>query len=276
MRVIAAQTAGFCMGVRRAVDLALQAARDCGGPVWTWGPLIHNRQVTARLEAEGVRVVDAIPASGTVVIRAHGVTPQVLRSLQESGLRIIDATCPHVIASQRNIAAASASGLACVIAGDPDHPEVAGLAGHSLTPVTILRTLADAQAYPATEPFFLIAQTTFMRTLYDAMAELLRGRYRDCRVFDSICDATARRQEEARTLAEQTGALVVAGDPHSANTCRLTEVGREAGARVWQVEDADGLPAAEFAGLPEVGLTAGASTPDWIIAGVRQRLESFA
>ena len=263
------------MGVRRAVELALQAARQARPPVYSWGPLIHNRQVTARLEAEGVNVVESCPEAGTVVIRAHGVTPGVLRELSERGLKVIDATCPHVIASQRNIRAASASGLLCVIAGDREHPEVVGLSGYALTPVHILSTLAEAEAFSPAAAFFLIAQTTFQQSLYAQMAQSLRARYPACRIFDSICDATSRRQQEALTLAKELRALVVAGDPHSANTCRLAQVGREAGARVWQVEEARELAEAEFAGLATIGLTAGASTPDWIIDEVRHRLESF-
>lgn len=263
------------MGVRRAVELALQAARTAPAPVYSWGPLIHNRQVIEYLQREGVGVTETVPAAGTVVIRAHGVTPEVLAKLAAGGIHVVDATCPHVIASQQNIRRASSEGRRTVIVGDPAHPEVIGLAGHSVTPVRIIATLEEAQTLQPAGAFFLIAQTTFKDTLFQEIATCLKGRFPGCEVFHSICSATSHRQREARKLAEAVGTLIVAGDPGSANTRRLAEVGREAGALVWLVEGAEELPAEELRALPAIGLTAGASTPDWVIEAIQQRLRAL-
>ena len=275
MEVLTARTAGFCMGVRRAVEMALAAAAEAGGAVYSLGPLIHNRQVVEFLAQNGVRVAQEPPLAGTVIIRAHGVGPQVLRELSARGVRVVDATCPHVLSSQRTIARETQAGRECVLAGDRDHPEVVGLAGYAVTPVHIISNVEEARMLRPGGAFFLIAQTTFMHHQYGEIAQELRGRFPDCRVFDSICGATGERQREARALAEACGVLVVAGGADSANTRRLAEVGREAGARVLLVETEAELRAEDFAGVARVGLSAGASTPDWIIEEVRRRLESF-
>lgn len=274
-QILTARTAGFCMGVRRAVEMALQAAGSAPPPVYSWGPLIHNRRVTDLLHQQGINVTNSVPETGTVVIRAHGVTPSVLNDLQEKGIHVVDATCPHVIASQQNIRTHSAKGLHTVIAGDPAHPEVIGLAGYSSTPVTILSTTEEAETFQPERAFFVIAQTTFLGSLYRQMTDILQRRFAECRVVESICNATCHRQNEARKLAEAVGALIVAGDPESANTRRLAEVGREAGALVWLVESARELHAEDLSPLPAIGLTAGASTPDWVIDEIRQYLAAL-
>lgn len=276
MEVIRADTAGFCMGVRRAVELALNAAADPASPrpIHTLGPLIHNRQVAARLHESGIDETADLPAGGTLIIRAHGVRPELIDQARTRGLRVIDATCPHVCASQKIIRRESAAGRQILIAGDRDHPEVLGLAGYSTTPVRILSTLDDIRTI-VSGSYALIAQTTFKASLYAEMTHTLKSRLPDLRSFPTICDATNRRQEEALRLARDTSWLVVAGDRHSANTYRLAEVGLEAGARVYHVEEASELRAEDFPGCQRCGLTAGASTPDWIIDAIEQLLHTF-
>ncbi len=276
MKVVVAKTAGFCMGVKRAVDMALEAAADCSQPVYTLGPLIHNHQVAEYLAANGVQEIEDIPQSGVVVIRAHGVAPEVIGKVEERGLVVVDATCPHVRASQKIIARDYAAGRRIIIVGDREHPEVVGLAGQAEGKVDIVSSLAEAAALEIPDDnFSLIAQTTFKADLYTAIADQLREHFAGCVVYHSICSATSRRQEEASVLAGNYRAVVVVGGAHSANTCRLAQICRERGARTFHVEQASELKAKDFSSFDEVALTAGASTPGWIIDEVKRFLEKL-
>lgn len=276
MEIITAKTAGFCMGVRRAVDMALAAAQDATASVYSLGSLIHNRQVVDYLAEKGIAVAKELPTEGTVIIRAHGVGPETINALKSRGITVIDATCPHVLSSQRIIARESAKGLITVIAGDRAHPEVVGLAGHSHTPVHIISSIKDAQTLKPGGAFFLIAQTTFMHSLYAEITKTMQYRFPESVMFDSICDATEKRQNEVRALALECEVLIVAGGRESANTKRLAEIGQECGIRVLLIETADELEPADFIQIGRVGLTAGASTPDWVIHDIQARLKSFS
>ncbi len=267
MRILVADTAGFCMGVRRAVDIACKTAERCKGKVYTLGELIHNRRVVAELLQRGVSAISELPASGTVIIRAHGVAQQVKDSIVTAGLEYVDATCPHVLSSQKRIAAYSPAGATVVILGDHLHPEVKGLAGYARGKVHIIDSLVEAEALELPAEFLFIAQTTFSKELFDTVAAFLSDSYPECTVVDSICDATAKRQQEARALSRESDLLVVVGGRNSANTRRLAEIGLEEGARVLHIESAAELSGSDFYGCNTVGITAGASTPE---AAVRE------
>ncbi len=262
MKVRVADTAGFCMGVRRAVDLACKTAGNSTGKVYTLGELIHNRQVVEDLRRRGVSAVSELPETGTVIIRAHGVAPEVKESIVAAGLEYVDATCPHVLSSQKRIAAYSSSGATVVILGDKHHPEVKGLSGYAHGKVYIIGSIAEAQGLDLPDEFLLIAQTTFSKELFDAVAAFLAERYPECQVVDSICDATAKRQEEARTLSRESGLLLVIGGKNSANTRRLAEIGLGKGIRVIHIETVADLSPEDFDGCDNIGITAGASTPE--------------
>ena len=275
MEVRLAKTAGFCMGVRRAMDKVLAIAEKGDGEVYTYGPLIHNRQAVEMLQSKGVRNLDDCPdaAGGTALIRAHGVPRHEAESLRERGFDVVDATCPHVLASQRRIRRAAAGGRRVVIAGDKDHAEVAGLVSQAPEACVVVSTVGEARAVDVSEPVCLIAQTTFSEGLYAEIAAALRERFPHVEVVRSICRATRDRQDEVLRLAAEVEAMVVVGGRHSANTTRLAELARGTGTPTFHVETPDELDVAALAAFSVVGLTAGASTPNWVTRAVLQALE---
>jgi 4-hydroxy-3-methylbut-2-en-1-yl diphosphate reductase len=289
MIVKRAAVMGRCMGVKRAVDMALAAAAKEGTEgVFTLGPLIHNPQAVAELEAAGVRALseaelDSRDSSGavkvagkTVVIRAHGVPPALRGRLSELGARVVDATCPRVLASQRKAAAYAARGWKVVIAGDEGHGEVVGIAGQAPGAV-VVGGPEEARAFEAKGkngeqvPVVLIAQTTIKKEEYEAIRSVLAERFPLLEVVDSICPCTEDRLRALAELAAEVEAIVIVGGRNSANTARLLATARKLAKPAWLVETAAELPEGVF-GFARVGLSAGASTPERLIAEVESKL----
>ncbi len=281
MRVRLARTAGFCMGVRRAMELALWAAHHARRPLFTFGPLIHNPQVLALLRDKGVEELERVPppgslSGGTVIIRAHGVPPEQRRGLKAAGFtQVIDGTCPRVVRVQAVIRRAARAGRGVVIVGDADHPEVVGLLGHSQGRGRVVSRPEEVEALPELERPVVVAQTTQNQEVFAAVVERLRARFPALEVHDTICEATHRRQEEVRRLAREVEGIVVVGGRASGNTRRLAEVAAAAGARVFLVESEAELDRAALARLGSVGLTAGASTPNWVIRRLMRELTAI-
>jgi 4-hydroxy-3-methylbut-2-enyl diphosphate reductase len=280
---------GRCMGVKRAVDMALAAAAEEGATgVFTLGPLIHNPQAVADLDAAGVHALseadlDARDSRGvarvagkTVVIRAHGVPPALRDRLSELGARVVDATCPRVLASQRKAAVYAARGWKVVIAGDEGHGEVVGIAGQAPGAV-VVGGPEEARAVEATGkngeqvPVVLIAQTTIKKEEYEAIRAALAERFSLLEVVDSICPCTEDRIRALTRLAAEVEAIVIVGGRNSANTARLLATARELVETAWLVETAAELPEEVF-GFARIGLSAGASTPERLIAEVEDKL----
>jgi len=265
------------MGVKRAMEKALSIAQDRPGPIFTYGPLIHNRQVVEMLEARGIcaktEFKDA--SGGTVLLRTHGVPPGLADRLRAAGLEVEDGTCPHVLRGQRSIARRSAEGYHVIIVGDRDHDEVLGLAGHARGLCHIIASVEEARTVPLHDRAVVVAQTTFNQSLFEEIVDVLRARKPDLEVVDSICNATSDRQEEARELAQRVDAMVVVGGYHSANTRRLAEIAESTGTPTFHVETADELDLDRLAQYETVGVTAGASTPSWITSTVIDRLRDI-
>lgn len=272
---------GPCMGVKRGLDLARSLAGS-EGSVYTLGPLIHNPQAVAELRDQGVvplseDELDERVAGRTVVIRAHGVAPELKARIVELGGRVVDATCPRVIASQRRAAAYAQKGWTVVIAGDRDHGEVAGIAGHaresggSDRSWAVVGSADEAETLQAEGPVAVIAQTTIRAEEYRAICEALSRRFPVIEIVDSICPATAERQEALAELARVCDAILVIGGRNSANTSRLHRAAVELGKPAWLIERAAELPP-EIFGYGRVGLTSGASTPDSYVDEVEERL----
>lgn len=274
MHVKLARTAGFCMGVKLAIEKTL-ASVEQGQPVYTHGPLIHNRQAIELLEAKGVLDIEQCPNAppGIVLLRAHGVPPAVEEALRARGQQIVDATCPHVVASQRRIERYAAQGYTIVLAGDKDHAEIAALRSRAGPRCLVISSLDEARALELTAPACLIAQTTFSTALYADIAAELRRKLPTLEVVNSICRATEERQAEALRLCREVDAMVVVGGRHSANSCRLAELCRQSGKPTFHVETAAELDPQALAAFRVVGLTAGASTPNWVTRSVLQALE---
>lgn len=278
MDIIVAENAGFCFGVKRALEIVAGAAQSGVRPVYTLGPLIHNPQEIARLEAQGIHPVESLAqvASGAVVLSAHGVDPGVEEEARAHGLEVIDATCPFVRRAHAHIRTLSDQGYTVVILGDPGHREVEGLAARSGRKAEIVTGKEEAERLPFCDQYGLVVQTTQRPETLREVAGALAERCRELRVFNTICEATIGRQESARQLAEQVDVMLVVGGRNSANTARLREICAATGAPTHHIETADELEPAWFQGAHRVGVTAGASTPEWIIAEVVARLRELA
>lgn len=278
MQVILAKSAGFCVGVRRAVEKAIDSAARASGPVFTDGPLIHNPDMLEELGRRGIHVAEdlaSVPDGATLVIRAHGIPPDRRTALLAASARVVDATCPEVARIQGLIRQNVARGRAIVILGDAGHAEVVGLLGHAQGRGHIVSNANDVAALPADiGPVTLVAQSTQDEDAFAAVADAVRERFPDAEILDTICDATKNRQRELRDLAARSDMLVVVGSRTSANTRRLADIAARLRPTAL-VSGADDICAGDFATAQTIGLTAGASTPDATIQAVLRRLQDL-
>lgn len=272
MSVRLAGTAGFCMGVKRAVDLVLDIARRKGREcVYTYGPLIHNPQTVALLEKRGivpVARIEDVPtgaAGTTLIIRAHGISPAERKLIKARGLRIVDATCPKVAHVQAIIRKHARQDYTVVIVGDGDHPEVNGLLGYTEGKGVVIGGVGEIAAIPAAARVCVVAQTTQNKDDYAAIVAAIRERFPDTVVFDTICDSTETRQTEIRELAAQMDAVIIVGGRNSANTGRLAGLAERQGTPTFRIETAADLATIPVDVFARIGISAGASTPNWII-----------
>lgn len=276
MKIIIAKTAGFCMGVRRAVEMVMAAPQEYATPICTYGPLIHNPQVLELLEERGISVLKTIPekGTGTVLLRAHGVPPTVKDDLAAAGYTVIDATCPRVIKVQTIIRKHTQKGFATIIIGDRDHPEVVGLLGFARGQGHVAASLAELTALPAFPQAIVVAQTTQNTRLYREVKAWVAEARPHYKIYDTICDSTEKRQAEVQCLAALVDAVVVVGGKESGNTQRLFEIARESGKPTFLVESEADLDLEALARAECIGVTAGASTPNWQLKKICRALES--
>lgn len=274
MKVLLAKRAGFCFGVKRATQMAFEAA-GIDKKTYTLGPIIHSPQVVNKLEEMGVKVLKNLDTMdcGTIIIRSHGVASHEIEEAVQKQLEIVDATCPFVKKAQEHVKSLSETGYGVVVVGDADHPEVQGIVSYGGDKVFVVGSGEEVSNLPKMNKIGVVAQTTqSFENLKNVVSEcLLRGG--EIRVFNTICDATAVRQEEAKELACQVDCMLVVGGFNSANTRRLAEVCAEIQPRTHHIETAAEIVPGWFEGMERVGVTAGASTPKWIIDEVMNRIE---
>jgi 4-hydroxy-3-methylbut-2-enyl diphosphate reductase len=274
MKVLLAKRAGFCFGVKRATQMAFEAA-GIDKKTYTLGPIIHSPQVVNKLEEMGVKVLPNLDTMdcGTIIIRSHGVASHEIEEAVQKQLEIVDATCPFVKKAQEHVKSLSETGYGVVVVGDADHPEVQGIVSYGGDKVFVVGSGEEVSNLPKMNKIGVVAQTTqSFENLKNVVSEcLLRGG--EIRVFNTICDATAVRQEEAKELACQVDCMLVVGGFNSANTRRLAEVCAEIQPRTHHIETAAEIVPGWFEGVERVGVTAGASTPKWIIDEVMNRIE---
>ena len=280
MRVIVAKKAGFCMGVRKAMDNALDAANKDGGDdgnVYTEGPLIHNPQVLEKLEKQGIRALneDTDLSKSTVVIRAHGITPKRRQELEASGAEISDATCPRVKRVQSIIEENAKEGYSTIIVGDEGHAEVTGLLGYTDGKGYVVSSPDEVSTLPDMEKICIVAQTTQDMNTFALIAEKLKHRYKNHKVFDTICSSTSRRQEEVISLSEEVDAMIVVGGRGSANTNRLVQIAEKKGLPAFLVETEHELDLRKLSEYGIIGVTAGASTPNWLLERVVDKVQNY-
>jgi 4-hydroxy-3-methylbut-2-enyl diphosphate reductase len=269
------------MGVRRAVDMALDLERDSlPRPIVTYGPLIHNPQTLELLESRGIRRVETLDEikGGTVVVRAHGISPGERLVLEQKGVRVIDATCPRVRRVQAVIGKHAKQGHFCFIVGDEEHPEVRGLIGFASAGGAAIASPSEKGLIESVSPereVCVVAQTTQEHRTFGEVTAILEERFTKIHLYNTICDSTKKRQNEASNLARVSDLVVVVGGRGSGNTQRLVKIAESQGTHALHVETAEELSAEEIAGLHSVGVTAGASTPNWQIQRVIHRIKEI-
>ena len=279
MVVKLAKTAGFCMGVRRAVDMVLDIARRKGKEnIYTYGPLIHNPQTVELLRMRGIAPVshlDEIPEGwATIIIRAHGISPQEREKIREKGIRIIDATCPKVAHVQAIIKKHALLDYTVLIVGDGEHPEVNGLLGYTCGKGIVIGSRDEVDRLPELDRVCVVAQTTQSIVEYNEIVNRIKARFPDPVVFDTICNSTEQRQAEVKELAGQMDAMVIVGGKNSANTKRLARLSELTGVPTFHIETAEELKKMTMNSYERIGVSAGASTPNWIIDRVVDSITS--
>jgi 4-hydroxy-3-methylbut-2-enyl diphosphate reductase len=274
MEIILAKSAGFCFGVKRATQMAFEASAE-HEHICSLGPIIHSPQVVQKLAEKGVEVVDqveAIPA-GAVIIRSHGVTAEEMRAILARDLTVVDATCPFVKKAQEYASRLAAEGYTVVIVGEAEHPEVQGIVSYADGgKVRVVANAAEAGALPRMGRVGIVAQTTQSFENLRQVADICLEKSQELHVFNTICDATTVRQNEARAIARQVDVMLVIGGFNSANTSRLAQICREILPATHHLETAGEVEPAWFDGAGRVGITAGASTPRWLIDEVVSRV----
>ena len=287
MKVTLAKSAGFCFGVKRAVDTVYeQLEKSVSGnqPIYTFGPIIHNEEVVHDLEEKGVTVLESVeeleeraPQGGTVIIRAHGVEKGISGKIKELGYTLVDATCPFVLKIHRLVEKYSTDGAQIVIIGNEKHPEVKGIKSWSLDPHTaVISTPEEAQKYQAEsgKKVCIVAQTTFNYNKFQELVEIINKKGYDIIVLNTICNATEERQTEAAKIARDVDAMIVIGGRNSSNTQKLFEICKNECNNTYYIQTVKDLDVTCFESIDNVGITAGASTPNKIIEEVQKNVRN--
>ena len=281
MEVIVAKTAGFCFGVKRAVDQVYRQIEEGKKPIYTYGPIIHNEEVVRELETKGVKIIENEEAlseltAGTVVIRSHGVAQKIYKLLEEKKLDIVDATCPFVKKIHRIVHEHSAAGEQVVIIGNEGHPEVEGIKGWCCGTATVLGTEEEAEHFRP-EPgkrLCIVSQTTFNYKNFNKLVEIIsKMRYDNVDILNTICSATEERQSEAQEIAAKVDSMIVIGGSHSSNTRKLFEICKKECANTYYIQTLKDLDIRLLPSRGCVGITAGASTPNNLIEEVSKQCQ---
>ena len=281
MNVELAKTAGFCFGVKRAVDTVYQQIEQYRGEkIFTYGPIIHNEEVIKDLRSHGVEVLNDEEElkkadADVVVIRSHGVAKYIYDILEERGITCVDATCPFVKKIHKIVAEKSTEGSYIIIIGNSEHPEVQGIRGWAGEHVTVVQTPEDAERFELPDKdqkVCIVAQTTFNYNKFKELVEIISKKRYDIVVLNTICNATKERQTEARQIAARVDAMVVIGDERSSNTQKLFEICKEECLNTYYIQTLDDLDINQLRSVESVGITAGASTPNKIIEEVQNNV----
>lgn len=287
MKVEVARSAGFCFGVRRAVEICAQQAQNGKKPVYTYGPIIHNEQVVSGMEKKGVHVINGPEelghiTRGTVIIRSHGVGKKIYDQINAQGLALVDATCPFVKKIHRIVQERTSRGEEVVIIGDARHPEVEGIVGWARGPVTVIGNEQEARAFAEApensgsqiKKLTIVSQTTFNSSKFHNLVEIIRKkRYYVLDILNTICNATEDRQAEAKELASRSDVMIVIGGKNSSNTQKLFEICKRECENTYYIQSLADLDIRLLPSMSCVGITAGASTPNNLIEEVSQECQ---
>jgi len=281
MNVILANSAGFCFGVKRAVDIVNEQINIAKGPIYTYGPIIHNEDVVNEFKQKGVDVIEegdfSGHKSGTVIIRSHGVTKSVIDKLTAEGHQIVDATCPFVKKIHNLVSKYSDEGYHIIVIGNPNHPEVEGIIGWiNGQQYTVISNSEEAHNFSLNceTNLCIVSQTTFNHNKFQELVEIINKKGYHNIVLNTICDATHKRQEEASEIAGQVDAMLVIGSKNSSNTQKLFEICKSKCADTYYIQTIDDLQLSVLQSIQNIGITAGASTPNKIIEEVQKNVRN--
>lgn len=276
MQITVAKRAGFCFGVKRAIDIAFNLAKDTDKGIYTFGPLIHNPQVIDKLKRHGIFPAEDLHSVNikTLIIRTHGIAPKVYEKISKMGYQVVDATCPFVKKAQQHVQKLKEKGYKVLVLGDRHHPEVEALLGFAGDNVVIVN---NNQPIPYMKgKIGIIVQTTQSAdTLKKVVCQIL-DTAKEIKVYNTICDFTALRLEETKKLAEKVDLMIVVGGKNSANTTQLTNLSKRICGKVYHIETADEFKCEWFSSVEKVGVTGGASTPQWIIDEAVEKLKEIS
>lgn len=276
MEIILAKEAGFCFGVKRAIDMSMKT-HEKGISFATFGELIHNKQVVRSLEDLGIYAVESFDdlAGKAVLIRSHGIPKNLYEEAKELGIRTIDGTCPYVKKIQNLAAKYSSEGYAIIIVGDPEHPEVIGVSGWSNGPVYVVHSVEEAEALPHINKACIVSQATLTMKKWQDVLSVVQTRVDELVENNTICEATRERQSSAEELSQQVDLMLIIGGKHSSNTIKLLEVCQRHCKNSYHIETLEEIQMINFSNCDKIGITAGASTPDWIINEVINALQTM-
>jgi (E)-4-hydroxy-3-methyl-but-2-enyl pyrophosphate reductase len=279
MNIYLAKARGFCMGVERSISMAEDARKNLAGDITILNEIVHNDSVVADLDKKGIgrtRNLDDV-VSGTLIISAHGVAPSVIEKAKDRGLNVIDSTCPLVMVLHKAADYFIKRDYTVIVFGDPDHDEMEGVKGHNPEKILILKKISSPDDLPdIDDKVALISQSTQSMELFERAAELVRQKYKDVSIRNTICDATRRRQTAVVDLASRMDLVIVVGSQTSANSRRLAQISRQLGTPAYLIDDYSEIDPAWLKEVKNVGITAGASTPDWAIGRVVDRIKELA
>ncbi len=277
MEIIIADNSGFCFGVKRAVDITTSELSSSNKDIYSLGPLIHNAQAVKKLEQQGLKTIENIEGirDSRIIIRAHGVSRSTINSVNDMNY-IIDSTCPYVKSVHKRVEEYQNQGYNIVIIGDPDHPEVIGINGWCGDNAFIVNSLEDVTNLPKMDKICVVSQTTNTQEKFETLSEMVKEKGNEVKIFNTICNATNLRQESCKEVAKQVDAMIVIGGYHSSNTNKLVEISKKYCDHVYHIETSKELPLQVLSKFNKIGITAGASTPDWIIKEVVEIMDNIS
>ncbi|GBD99235.1 4-hydroxy-3-methylbut-2-enyl diphosphate reductase [bacterium BMS3Abin07] len=271
MEILLVKNAGFCFGVKRAVDLTFKVAEDESLPAVALGPIIHNPQVIEELGKRGIATVDKVPDNNSIIIiRTHGIEQNLYGNILKSGHRIIDATCPFVKKAQQYAKLLSEEDYQVLILGDSNHPEVKGILSYAGGNASVINSSSNLPILG--RKVGIVVQTTQLQEALKALISNIVGKVSELKVFNTICNSTALRLKETEKMARKVNLMLVVGGKNSANTTQLAHLCKSLGVTTYHIETASEIKKSWIRGINKIGITAGASTPDWIIEDIKDKL----
>ena len=277
MKIIIADNAGFCFGVKRAMDMSMEVLNENNDSIHSLGPLIHNRQAVDKLNRLGLRVANSIDEieNGKVIVRSHGIPYEIYEKISKMDLELIDCTCPYVKSIHKKVNEYWRKGYKIVIIGDKDHPEVIGINGWCNNEGIVINTEDEATNLPNLNKICIVSQTTNTLDKFNTLSKIVSQKSSNVEIFNTICNATNLRQSSCKEVAKKVEAMIVIGGYHSSNTNKLVEISKKYCQNVYHIETVNDLSFKELSKYEAIGLTAGASTPDWIIKEVIEKMENI-